>query len=96
MAFVVTDACINCKFMDCMTVCPVNCFYEGKMMLVIKQIECIDCGSCEPLCPSEAIIADIDDESGEWAAFNDKYAELWPRVTSRSDTPPTGRQAYRL
>ena len=35
-------------------------------MLVIHPTECIDCGSCEPLCPSEAIISDVDDDTGEW------------------------------
>ncbi len=87
MAFIVTDACVNCKFMDCTTVCPVNCFYEGENMLVIHQTECIDCGSCEPLCPSEAIIADIDDEEGDWVEFNSKYAAIWPRLTKRPDSP---------
>jgi len=27
MTYVVTDACIRCKFMDCVEVCPVDCFY---------------------------------------------------------------------
>ena len=29
MTFVVTEACIKCKYMDCVEVCPVDCFYEG-------------------------------------------------------------------
>jgi len=29
MTFVVTDDCINCKYKDCIEVCPVDCFYEG-------------------------------------------------------------------
>ena len=36
MAYVVTEACIKCKYMDCVEVCPVDCFYEGENMLVIK------------------------------------------------------------
>ncbi|MEC7701115.1 MAG: ferredoxin, partial [Pseudomonadota bacterium] len=35
MTFVVTDICINCKYTDCVEVCPVDCFYEGENMLVI-------------------------------------------------------------
>ena len=42
MTYVVTDACIRCKFMDCVEVCPVDCFYEGENMLVIHPDECID------------------------------------------------------
>ena len=30
MTYVVTDACIRCKYMDCVEVCPVDCFYEGE------------------------------------------------------------------
>ena len=48
MTFVVTDNCIKCKYMDCVEVCPVDCFYEGENMLVIHPDECIDCGVCEP------------------------------------------------
>ncbi len=51
MTYVVNDSCIRCKTMDCVAVCPVDCFYEGENMLVIHPGECIDCGVCEPECP---------------------------------------------
>ena len=51
MTFVVNESCIRCKSMDCVDVCPVDCFYEGENMLVIHPDECIDCGVCEPECP---------------------------------------------
>ena len=43
MTYIVNDKCIKCKLTDCVDVCPVDCFYEGKNMLVIKPDECIDC-----------------------------------------------------
>ena len=43
MTYIVNDKCIKCKLMDCVEVCPVDCFYEGKNMLVINPDECIDC-----------------------------------------------------
>ena len=46
MAYVVTEACIKCKFTDCVDVCPVDCFREGPGMLVIDPDECIDCSLC--------------------------------------------------
>ena len=55
MTYVVTENCIKCKYMDCVEVCPVDCFYAGENMLVIHPDECIDCGVCEPECPAEAI-----------------------------------------
>ena len=35
MTYVVDDKCINCVHTDCVSVCPVDCFYEGPNMLVI-------------------------------------------------------------
>ena len=58
MTYIVNDSCIRCKYMDCVEVCPVDCFYEGENMLVIHPDECIDCGVCEPECPVDAIKAD--------------------------------------
>jgi len=37
--YVVTDNCIRCKYMDCVEVCPVDCFCEGENMLVINPSE---------------------------------------------------------
>ncbi len=54
MTYVVNESCIRCKTMDCVEVCPVDCFYEGENMLVIHPDECIDCGVCEPECPVDA------------------------------------------
>ena len=66
MTYIVNDKCIKCKLMDCVEVCPVDCFYEGKNMLVIKPDECIDCGVCEPECPVDAIKPDTEDGSEKW------------------------------
>ncbi|MGB3037328.1 MAG: ferredoxin, partial [Methyloceanibacter sp.] len=29
MTYIVNESCIRCKYMDCVEVCPVDCFYEG-------------------------------------------------------------------
>ena len=70
MTYIVNDKCIKCKLMDCVEVCPVDCFYEGKNMLVIKPDECIDCGVCEPECPVDAIKPDTEDGSEKWLELN--------------------------
>ena len=87
MTYVVTDACIKCKYTDCVEVCPVDCFYEGENMLVIHPDECIDCGVCEPECPAEAIVPDTDDDDGKWVELNSKYSETWPNITQKKDAP---------
>ena len=95
MTYVVTEACIKCKFMDCVEVCPVDCFYEGENMLVIHPDECIDCGVCEPECPPEAIKADTESGLEKWLSVNAEYAKTWPNITPegrrRRPTPRSAR-----
>ena len=55
MAYVVCEPCHDCKYTDCVTVCPCECFYEDEMHLYIDPAECIDCEACVPECPVEAI-----------------------------------------
>ena len=87
MTFVVTDNCIKCKYMDCVEVCPVDCFYEGENMLVIHPDECIDCGVCEPECPAEAIFPDTEPGLESWLKLNAEYAAVWPNITIKRDAP---------
>jgi ferredoxin len=58
MAFVVCEPCHDCKFTDCVVVCPCECFYQDDMMLYIDPDQCIDCEACVPECPVEAIFHD--------------------------------------
>jgi ferredoxin len=88
MTFVVTENCIKCKYIDCVEVCPVDCFYEGANMLVIHPDECIDCGVCEPECPANAIKRDTEPELERWLALNAEFAQKWPNVTIKRDPPP--------
>ncbi|MEZ5647782.1 MAG: ferredoxin family protein [Alphaproteobacteria bacterium] len=92
MAYVVTESCIRCKYMDCVEVCPVDCFYEGENMLVINPDECIDCGVCEPECPAEAIVPDTDSGAEKWAEINRTYSETWPNITRKKDSPADADQ----
>jgi len=75
MTYVVVESCIKCKYMDCVEVCPVDCFYEGENMLVIHPDECIDCGVCEPECPAEAIKPDTESGLEKWLELNAQYAK---------------------
>lgn len=87
MTYVVTENCVNCKYQDCVTVCPVDCFYEGENFLVIHPEECIDCGVCEPECPADAIRADTEPGLDDWLAINARYAVLWPNITEIGTVP---------
>ena len=92
MTYVVNDNCIRCKFMDCVEVCPVDCFYEGENMLVIHPDECIDCGVCEPECPVDAIKPDTEPGLEKWLEVNAEYASKWPNITVKSDPPPDAKE----
>ncbi len=94
MTYIVIDGCIKCKYMDCIEVCPVDCFYEGENMLVIHPDECIDCGVCEPECPIEAIKPDTDDGMERWVQINQEYAEKWPNITRKGE-PPEDREEWK-
>ena len=90
MTYLVNDNCIKCKHMDCVEVCPVDCFYEGENMLVINPDECIDCGVCEPECPADAIVPDTNmtPTLQHWLDINTKYSEIWPNITTKLDPMP--------
>ena len=88
MTYIVMDPCIKCKFMDCVEVCPVDCFYEGENFLAINPDECIDCGVCEPECPVDAIKPDTeDDPDGKWLRVNSEYSRVWPNITVKGEPP---------
>ena len=89
MTHVVAEPCFNCKYTDCVTVCPVECFYEGEAMLFIHPEECIDCEACVPECPPAAIFHQ-DNLPAEWADYTALNAEMstaadLPNITERKD-----------
>jgi ferredoxin len=95
MTYVVTEACIKCKYMDCVEVCPVDCFYEGENMLVINPDECIDCGVCDPECPPNAILPDTEKGLEKWLELNSSLSTQWPNITRKGEArrpmPTTSR-----
>jgi ferredoxin len=95
MTHVVTDNCIKCKHTDCVTVCPVDCFYEGPNFLAINPDECIDCGVCIPECPVNAIVEDGDKSISNmqfWIDLNGRLAKKWPNITKKKDALPDAEE----
>ncbi|HQQ36307.1 MAG: ferredoxin family protein [Rhodocyclales bacterium] len=89
MTYVVTEACIKCKYTDCVDVCPVDCFHEGANFLVIDPEECIDCTLCVAECPAEAIFAedDVPAEQAQLVQLNAELAKIWPVIMQRKAPP---------
>ena len=90
MTFVVTEACIKCKYTDCVDVCPVDAFHDGPNFLVIDPLECIDCAVCVPECPVEAIYAeeDVPSDQRDFIALNAERARAWKSITKTKPAPP--------
>jgi ferredoxin len=68
MAYVVCEPCRDCKFTDCVVVCPCECFYQDEHMLYIDPNDCLDCDACVPECPVEAIYPESQ-VPAKWQAF---------------------------
>ncbi len=87
MTYVVTENCIQCKFTDCVEVCPVDCFHEGPNFLVIDPEECIDCTLCVAECPAEAIFAedDVPDDQRQFVQINADLAKQWPTIVEKKE-----------
>ncbi len=94
MSHVVTQACISCKYTDCVAVCPVDCFHEGPNFLVIDPEVCIDCGICVAECPVEAIFdeKDLVPEQAHYAALNVRLVPQWPLITQAQEPLPDAAQ----
>ena len=74
MATVVCEPCHDCKYTDCVAVCPCDCFFEDGQMLYIDPDHCIDCGACEPECPVTAIFVDHQ-VPAQWTRYIQLNAE---------------------
>ena len=92
MPHIVTERCVDCRYVDCARVCPVDCFYQADepAMLVINPDECIDCKACIPECPVHAIYPDdeLPDVYSEWTERNEELAAKGEQVSSDTDLEP--------
>jgi NAD-dependent dihydropyrimidine dehydrogenase PreA subunit len=74
MAYVITDTCTKDEL--CVQACPVDCIhpkqdaadFETAPQLYVNPNDCIDCGACVPVCPTNSVFA-VDDLPAEFAQF---------------------------
>ncbi|WP_339044917.1 ferredoxin FdxA [Candidatus Zinderia endosymbiont of Aphrophora alni] len=87
MTHVVTESCIQCRYTDCVDVCPVDCFREGINFLVIDPEECIDCAVCVAECPVNAIYAeeDVPKNQFDFIELNKKLSSNWLQITKKKE-----------
>lgn len=94
MPHVVTENCEGCRFTECVSVCPVECFHADATRLYIDPVVCIDCGACVPKCPVKAIYDSVDLEAERmvWVEINrDRFKEL--PVIRYTEEPLPGAKA---
>lgn len=94
MAFVVTDNCIQCKYTDCVAVCPVDAFHEGPNFLAINPDVCISCDLCPPECPAGAIFPEeeLPPEQQHFIELNAELSTQWPVITEVIEPLPDAAQ----
>lgn len=90
MTYIVTQHCVDCKYTDCVTVCPVDAFHEGPRTLYINPDTCVNCDACVPACPVEAIYAE-ENMPSQWANYlqiNVDGAAQFPVINEKKDPMP--------
>lgn len=93
MTYVVTENCDNCKYTDCVEVCPVEAFHEGPISVFINPETCIDCDVCVAQCPVEAIYPE-DQVPAKWKHYteiNKVEFSKYPTLSTKKDPLPTAR-----
>ena len=92
MTYVIALPCVDLKDKACIEECPVDCIYEGERMLYIQPDECVDCGACEPVCPTEAIFYE-DDVPSQFAEYKQINADFFKTLGSPGGASRVGMTA---
>jgi NAD-dependent dihydropyrimidine dehydrogenase PreA subunit len=90
MTYVIALPCVDVKDKACIEECPVDCIYEGDRMMYIQADECVDCGACEPVCPTEAIYYE-DDVPEKWDNFKGVNTAFFETLGSPGGASKTGK-----
>ncbi len=96
MAYVVTEACIACRYGECVAVCPQDAFHGGPNFVVINPTTCANCSLCEMVCPVNAIVAatDLRADQQAYRALNAQLAARWPVVRDMAPLPDADANAF--
>lgn len=98
MTYVVTQHCVDCKYTDCVAVCPVDAFHEGDRMVYINPDTCVNCDACVPACPVEAIFSDenLPEKYQHYLQINTDGAVKHPVLNQKKDALPGAKSLDEL
>jgi ferredoxin len=81
MAYVIVDTCTKDEL--CIEACPVDCIhpkkdegdFEAVKQMMVNPDDCIDCGACVPVCPTNSIFTldELPADLQQFAAINAAY-----------------------
>jgi ferredoxin len=81
MAYVITDTCTKDEL--CIQACPVDCIhprsdedgFEAAPQVYVDPANCIDCGACIPVCPSNSIFPmdEVPADKQQFIAINEAH-----------------------
>ena len=93
MSYIVTQHCVDCKYTDCVTVCPVDAFHEADRILYINPDTCVNCDACVPACPVEAIYSEenLPAKYQSYVALNTEGCKTTPVINQKKDAMPTAK-----
>lgn len=94
MTYVVCEPCVDCRYTECASVCPVDAFHRDERMLIINPDVCIDCNACEPVCPVHAIFPEFD-VPAPWKSFIELNAERSKTCPVYTSSDPTENPSSR-
>lgn len=98
MTYVVTQHCVDCKYTDCVAVCPVDAFHEGDRMVYINPDTCVNCDACVPACPVEAIFSDenLPEKFQHYTKINADGSQQKPVLNQKKDALPGAKTLEEL
>lgn len=98
LAYVVTQHCVDCRYTDCVTVCPVDAFHAGPRMVYINPDTCVNCDACVPACPVEAIFSEemLPDNMRQFLALNQEGSANNPVINQKEDPLPGAKSIDEL
>ena len=93
MSYIVTQHCVDCKYTDCVAVCPVDAFHEGERILYINPDTCVNCDACVPACPVEAIYSEenLPSKFQAYVDINRDGAAANPVINQKKDPMPSAK-----